>query len=322
MLTNSVSSLIFRHSRTKSLANLQLFLYTTKIFIKKNAILAKKLHFFLIWRTFCSIYSRKYSTFAAFMRNLPTVTRYLLAANLIIFLLTGVLQRYGIDLNTLGGLHYISVSTFHWWQPFTYMFLHANFSHIFFNMFAVLMFAPMIEREWGARRFAIYYLVCGLGAALVQELVWGAMLTQMAGSYNAASLAYYTTMLNTIGASGAVFGILFAFGWLYPNVPMFLLFIPIPIRARVFVIIYALIELFAGLGAAAGFSADNVAHFAHLGGMLFGCLLIIYWKWINWREPFTGSFWDKLKSKCNKHQRLDSTQGDGKFDNYHYQKRV
>lgn len=253
------------------------------------------------------------------MRNLPTVTRYLLIANFCVFFLAAILQRYGIDLNTVCGLHYISAQSFHWWQPFTYMFLHANFSHIFFNMFAVWMFAPMIEQEWGSKRFSLYYLVCGLGAALIQELVWMMMLNNMAGSYDAASLVYYSTMLNTIGASGAVFGILFAFGWLYPDVPMYILFIPIPIRARIFVIIYALIELFAGLGSVAGLSSDNVAHFAHLGGMLFGWLLILYWKKTNWREP--GELWEQFKSKLGIHQRLDSSKDD-KFDNYHYQRRV
>ena len=253
------------------------------------------------------------------MRNLPTVTRYLLIANFCVFFLAAILQRYGIDLNTVCGLHYISAQSFHWWQPFTYMFLHANFSHIFFNMFAVWMFAPMIEQEWGSKRFSLYYLVCGLGAALIQELVWMMMLNNMAGSYDAASIAYYSSMLNTIGASGAVFGILFAFGWLYPDVPMYILFIPIPIRARIFVIIYALIELFAGLGSVAGLTADNVAHFAHLGGMLFGWLLILYWKKTNWREP--GDLWEQFKSKLGIHQRLDSSKDD-KFDNYHYQRRV
>ncbi len=241
------------------------------------------------------------------MRNLPTVIRYLLIANFCVFFLAAILQRYGIDLNTVCGLHYISAQSFHWWQPFTYMFLHANFSHIFFNMFAVWMFAPMIEQEWGSKRFSLYYLVCGLGAALIQELVWMMMLNNMAGSYDAASLAYYSSMLNTIGASGAVFGILFAFGWLYPDVPMYILFIPIPIRARIFVIIYALIELFAGLGSVAGLTADNVAHFAHLGGMLFGWLLILYWKKTNWREP--GELWELIKAKLGIH-------------NYHYQRRV
>ena len=146
------------------------------------------------------------------------------------------------------------------------------------------------------------------------------MLSNMSGTYDAASIAYYSAMLNTIGASGAVFGILFAFGWLYPDVPMFILFIPIPIRARVFVIIYALIELFAGLGSVAGFTADNVAHFAHLGGMLFGWLLILYWKKTNWREP--GELWRNIRSKLGGHQRLDSSKSGNKFDDYHYQKRV
>ncbi len=254
------------------------------------------------------------------MRNLPTVTRYLLIANFMMFLLTVVLQRYGVDLNNIGGLHYVSAQSFHWWQPFTYMFLHANFSHIFFNMFAVWMFAPLIEQEWGARRFAIYYIVCGLGAAVIQELVWTLMLSNLSSAYSTTAIAQYAYMLNTIGASGAVFGILFAFGWLYPDVPMFILFIPIPIRARVFVIIYALIELFAGLGSVVGFSADHVAHFAHLGGMLFGWLLILFWRWTNWCEP--GEIWNTLRHKLGGHQRLDSTKDDNKFGGYHYQKRV
>lgn len=252
------------------------------------------------------------------MRNLPIVTRYLLIANFAIFFIAAIVQRYGIDLNAIGGLHYWSASSFHWWQPITYMFLHANFSHIFFNMFAVWMFAPVIEQQWGTRRFALYYLVCGLGAALIQELVWMAMLSNMSATYDIATLTHYAYFLNTIGASGAVFGILFAFGWLYPDVPMYILFIPVPIRARVFVIIYALIELFAGLGSVAGFSADNVAHFAHLGGMLFGWLLILYWKKTNWRKP--GELWDHIRTKLGGHQRLDST--DDRFKEYHYHKRV
>lgn len=243
------------------------------------------------------------------MRNIPTATRYLLIANFVIFLLTDILRRYGLDLNALGGLHYITAPTFHWWQPITYMFLHADFWHIFCNMFAVWMFGIVIEREWGARRFLIYYLVCGLGAALVQELVWTLM------GMPAGSLPY----LNTIGASGAVFGILFAFGWLYPDVPMFLIFIPIPIRARVFVIIYALLELFAGLGSVIGLTMDHVAHFAHLGGFLFGWLLILYWRHTNWREPRLLDWLQRLKDK--RHRRLDST-NDDRFGDYHYQKRV
>lgn len=252
------------------------------------------------------------------MRNLPPVTRYLLVANLVIFLLAELLQRYGVDLNELGGLHYIAASTFHWWQPLTYMFLHANLSHIFFNMFAVWMFAPVIEREWNGGRFLIYYIVCGLGAAVVQEAVWALMLSNLSASYDAASLAYYSALLNTIGASGAVFGILFAFGWLYPDVPMYILFLPIPIRARTFVIIYALIELFAGLGSVAGLTADHVAHFAHLGGLLFGWLLILYWRHINWREPKIIGWWHSLMQ----HLRRDSDDSDDRFKDYHYHQRL
>lgn len=253
------------------------------------------------------------------MRNIPTITRYILIANCIVYLLASMVQRYGIDLNGIGGLHYFSASTFHLWQPLTYMFLHANLSHLFFNMFAVWMFGPMIENEWGERRFLIYYLVCGLGAAVIQEGVWSLMLANMSSQYGAAALAHYASMLTTVGASGAVFGILFAFGWLYPDVPLYILFIPVPIRARIFVIGYALIELFAGLGSVAGFTADNVAHFAHLGGMLFGWLLVLYWKKTNWREP--GELWNEWKNKFGGHQRLDSSKSD-RFSNYHYQKRV
>lgn len=271
---------------------------------------SKKMLFFVKKYSFCRENPRKSSTFAVVMNNLPIVTRYLLIANFVVYLLTAFLQRYGLDLNAWGGLHYVSGGTFHWWQPVTYMFLHANLGHIFCNMFAVWMFAPVIEQQWGERRFAIYYLVCGLGAALVQELVWSMMAIPPA----------YLPYLNTIGASGAVFGILFAFGWLYPDVPMYILFVPIPIRARVFVILYALFELFAGLGSVAGVSADHVAHFAHLGGMLFGWLLILWWRKNDWREPRIFDWWKNLLNK-SKHTRLDSSKDD-RFGDYHYHKRV
>lgn len=284
--------------------------------------LVKKTLFFVFGAVFVRKYEKKIVLLSPNMRNLPTMTRYLLIANVAIYLLSSILLRYGIDLNAVGGLHYVSAQSFHFWQPLTYMFLHANFSHLFFNMFAVLMFAPMIEREWGTRRFSIYYLVCGLGAALVQELVWSAMLSNMSAHYSMAELSVYAQLLNTIGASGAVFGILFAFGWLYPDVPMFILFIPIPIRARVFVIIYAVIELFEGLGTVAGLTADNVAHFAHLGGLLFGWLLILYWRKRNWSKPLLFEWFAKLKGLFSSHERLDSSSKGKDFDNYHYHKRV
>ena len=262
------------------------------------------------WCTFCMDISIKSSNFVVDMRNLPIVTRYLLIANFVIFLLTSLLQGLGVDLNFLCGLHYFSAPTFHFWQPLTYMFLHANLGHILCNMLAVWMFGATIEREWGAERYIVYYIVCGLGAGLVQELVWSLM----------AIPPSYLPYLNTIGASGAVFGILFAFGWLYPDLPLYLFFIPVPIRARIFVTIYAAIELFAGLGSMAGFTSDNIAHFAHLGGLLFGWLLILWWKHINWREPRIFEWWRRLQSK--KHRRLDDADEEDRFKDYHYQKRV
>ena len=260
------------------------------------------------------------------MRNLPTITRYLLIANFIIFFLAGIVERtFGIDLNTIGGLHYYSAHSFHWWQPLTYMFLHADMSHILFNMLAVWMFGATLENAWGSRRYLIYYLVCGVGAAIIQECVWYMMLSNMAGTYDAFSISHYAYNLTTIGASGAVFGVLFAFGWLFPDTPMFILFIPIPIRARTIVIIYALVELFAGMGNMMGTHIDNVAHFAHLGGMLFGWLLLLYWRHNNWREPGSSEWWLKIKQVFrevfNCHQRLDSTK-DKDYDKYHYHKRV
>ena len=126
------------------------------------------------------------------MRNIPTVTRYLLVANFIVMMLAALMQRHGINLNEICGLHYYAANSFHWWQPLTYMFLHADFGHIFFNMFAVWMFAPVIEQEWGQRRFLIYYLVCGVGAAFIQELVWALMLSNMSAAYDIASIAYYS----------------------------------------------------------------------------------------------------------------------------------
>lgn len=198
---------------------------------------------------------------------MPPVTKNLLLINFLVWIFCTFSNRFGVDLTQWLGLFNWTSSAFHgtWsfhlWQPFTYMFLHEGFWHLFCNVFAVFMFGPAIERSWGAQKYLLYYMVAGVGAALVQELVWMLSLGQAPGV--------------TIGASGAVFGLLLAFGWLFPEVKMFLLFLPIPISSRWFVALYALFELSAGIYGAA---ADNVAHFAHLGGMLFGWLLILYWK--------------------------------------------
>jgi membrane associated rhomboid family serine protease len=155
------------------------------------------------------------------------------------------------------------------------MFLHdtGSFAHVFFNMFSVYMFGRTIESTWGAKRFLTFYMVTGIGAGIIQEITWFLAL----GS-NMTEIAMYGDQLNnliTVGASGAVFGILLAFGMLFPNTPLFLMFIPIPIKAKYFVIFYGVTELFLGVSR---FSGDNIAHFAHLGGMLFGFFMIRYWK--------------------------------------------
>ena len=243
------------------------------------------------------------------MNNLPRITKNLLLTNLTVWLIDVLLQRYGVNLTQYLGLHYWSASGFHIWQPLTYMFMHGNFSHIFCNMFAVLMFGPVLEREWGEKKFIAYYLVCGLGAALVQECVWAIRIASFMQHIPAATvMAQYGEMVITIGASGAVFGILFAFGWLFPDVEMFLLFIPVPIRARTFVLVYAAIELFAGFS---NISGDNVAHFAHLGGMLFGWLMLVVW------DKIVKGEW-KMRRK---HIKLDSEK-DKDYSGYHYQQRV
>ena len=198
---------------------------------------------------------------------MPTVTKNLIIINVLVFFGTLVAQRYGIDLANYLGLHFFLASDFNPAQLITYMFMHGGFSHIFFNMFAVFMFGPILEQTWGPKRFLFYYILCGIGAGLIQEV-------NLIG-YGIISMDQYLNMMTTVGASGAVYAILLAFGMLYPNNQLFIFPLPFPIKAKFFVIGYAAIELWAGLANSAG---DNVAHFAHLGGMLFGLILILYWR--------------------------------------------
>lgn len=193
-------------------------------------------------------------------RMLPTCVKHLLIINLIVFLGTLVLERHGYYTITNSlALWSVQSGHFHLWQPLTYMFMHASVDHIFFNMFALWMFGCILENYWGMRRFLIYYLVCGVGAALVNLLV-----------------APYGP---TVGASGAVYGILLAFGMTFPNEQIYLYFL-LPIKAKWFVLGYAAIELFEGVTQ----THAGIAHFAHLGGMLFGLLLILWWR----KHPFLG----------------------------------
>ena len=211
---------------------------------------------------------------------LPPVVKNLLIINFVFYLATIAFDYvWHIDLAQYLGLHYLGASDFRPYQFVTYMFMHGNFAHIFFNMFALWMFGNSIENAWGPKRFLIFYMVCGIGAGLTQELVQYIQLRDLVENYqyvklNGHSIPVddYLNMLTTVGASGAVYGILLAFGMMWPDSRIYIYF-AIPIKAKYFVIIYGLIELFSGFS-----SVDNVAHFAHVGGMLWGLLLILYWR--------------------------------------------
>lgn len=212
---------------------------------------------------------------------LPTVVKNLLIINVLFFLATIACDMVlRIDLSDYLGLHYMGATDFQPYQLVTYMFMHGNFAHLFFNMFALWMFGNTLENIWGPNRFLLFYFVCGIGAGLVQELVqYIQYVTTLQGYENvriAANqiipMSEYLNLLTTVGASGAVYGILLAFGMMFPNSTLYIYF-AIPIKAKWFVLIYGVIELFSGFT-----SIDNVAHFAHLGGMLFGLILILYWK--------------------------------------------
>ena len=225
---------------------------------------------------------------------LPLVVKNLLIINAIFYLGTWAADvAWHNDLSDYLGLHYIGASDFRPYQFITYMFMHGNFAHLFFNMFALWMFGNSIENVWGPKRFLIFYFVCGIGAGLTQELVQYIQLSDIVEHYQYVNLGNrsipvddYLNMLTTVGASGAVYGILLAFGMMWPNSRIYIYF-AIPIKAKWFVIIYGLIELFSGFS-----SVDNVAHFAHVGGMLFGFLLIMYWRYQmgDWRPKFKMKF--------------------------------
>ena len=232
------------------------------------------------------------------MMNMPPITKNLIIINVLLFFAMFVGERYGVDLNDILGLHFFLASDFRWYQFVTYMFMHANLEHILFNMFAVWMFGRVMESVWGPRRFLLYYMVCGIGAGVMQELVQLASY-HVSGldSYenvrtalgHVISMESYLNAWNTVGASGAVYGILLAFGMTFPDERMFVFPLPVPIKAKYFVMGYAVLELLLGFGR----SADGVAHFAHLGGMLFGLLLILYWRKPRRNGGYGGGYYHK-----------------------------
>ena len=232
---------------------------------------------------------------SSFLSSIPPVVKNLIAINLIMWLATlvlpGFIRRWGVDieLSDVLGMHYWGAEKFNPAQMITYMFMHGGIGHLFFNMFALYMFGGVLENLWGPKKFLFYYLVTGVGAGLVRQIFWTFEFYPVINELNVAIAANPGAGLEsarsvlemnlnkfvTIGASGSVFGLLLAFGWLFPEVKLMMLFFPVPIKARIFVLIYGVAELFLGV---ANFSGDKIAHFAHLGGMIFGAILILIWK--------------------------------------------
>jgi len=191
------------------------------------------------------------------LANLPPVTRALLLINVGVFLLQQLAGQMLLQWFAL----WPPGTLFQPWQVVTYAFLHDGFLHIFFNMFALFMFGPPLERHWGSRRYTVFYFVCVVAAALTQLTV----------------SVFQHSDAPTLGASGGIFGLLLAFAMYFPRVRIMLLFPPIPLPAWAFVTLYALLEMFLGVtGNQAG-----VAHFAHLGGMLGAAAVILFWRAID-----------------------------------------
>ena len=229
------------------------------------------------------------------MNNTPPVTKNLIIINVLCFFAIIVGQKHGINLNDILGLHYFESEKFSLFQLVSYMFMHSGFEHIFFNMFALWMFGRILETVWGPQRFLFYYILCGLGAGLIQEVTQ--YFEFMPLMHDAAQFASYPAdnviSINgiahtasewlaicqqrisypTVGASGAVYAILLAFAMLFPDQEMFIFPLPMPIKAKWLIIGYFVLEILLGIAA-----NDGIAHFAHLGGMIFGFFLIMYWK--------------------------------------------
>lgn len=234
--------------------------------------------------------------------TIPPVTKNLIIINALLWAVEMIFPSFAPRMLRVLGLHFMAASDFNPIQVVTYMFLHDPSSplHIFFNMFTLWMFGRTLETVWGSRRFFVFYMICGMGAALVQEGVWAltwhhdyvAEIARLNGQTFAsaekfidsavaagegswlANIALFKNQILTIGASGAIFGLLLGFAFVFPNMPLYLFFIPMPVKAKYMVAGYCVIEFFLGVSGTMG----TVAHFAHLGGMLFGLLVLLYWK--------------------------------------------
>lgn len=229
--------------------------------------------------------------------HIPPVVKNLLIINVLFFAAKYVLKNAGIDLDLLLGAFYFDSQYFRIWQLVSYMFMHGDIWHIFFNMFALFMFGGVLEARWGAKRFINFYLITGLGAVALQMAVQAYEVHAIAGSFmnnpvvidrtagmvsvgipglSQASIGTLSGIYGfpMVGASGAIFGLLVAFGMLYPNTEMYVMFIPVPIKAKYLIPVYILMELSLGVAQIPG---DSIAHYAHLGGALLGFILVKLW---------------------------------------------
>ena len=211
-----------------------------------------------------------------FMSNVPTVTKNLIIINVIVFIATLVNENL---MTTAFALYYPTSPNFHWWQIITHMFMHGGFWHIFFNMYTLFIFGCVVERIIGSKKFLLFYFICGLGAVGLHFLVQYFQMQSYMEAAAAGSAAAYQSIamiksIPTVGASGAIYGVLIGYAMLFPESKMTLIFPPVTLSAKWMVVGFAAIELLTGV---TGW-ASGVAHFAHLGGMLIGWLLILFWK--------------------------------------------
>lgn len=217
-----------------------------------------------------------YSNGGGFFSSIPPVTKNIIIINVLVWIMAELKPDFMYETFSL---FYPTSPFFKPWQIITHMFMHGGFWHIFFNMYTLWIFGSVLERIWGWKKFLVFYFVTGLGAALlhtgVQFIEAQVYMSQIADGSLAAQTALHQLKLTpTVGASGAIYGVLIGFAMLYPDAMLTLIFPPVSLKAKWFVIIFAVIELFTGVFGIGG----GIAHFAHLGGMLFGWMLIMYWK--------------------------------------------
>jgi membrane associated rhomboid family serine protease len=211
-----------------------------------------------------------------FMSNIPTAVKNIIIINVLVMIMISLNEEFMIE---KFALFYPTSPFFHWWQPVTHMFMHGGFFHLLFNMYTLFIFGSVLERVWGPKKFLIFYFATGLGAAAIHTGVeWIQMqswIAQAAEGTQSALMAIHTMkMTPTVGASGAIYGVLMGYAMLYPDSMLTLVLPPVSLKAKWFVLIFAGIELLTGITGTAG----GIAHFAHLGGLIFGYVLIRVWK--------------------------------------------